>query len=75
MHRTGRARVGLTRGLMALGVVAGVFGLSVVYAHLCNNIYRTPSRFIIKPEKPITSVDKSEKIRVFVQNNFPVTIN
>jgi hypothetical protein len=58
-----------------MAAIAALMIISVAYAHLCNNIYRTPARFIIKPEKPVTSVDKSEEIRVFVQNNFPVTVN
>ncbi len=59
----------------ALAAAIALSGLSVAYAHLCNNVYRTPARFVIKPEKPITYVDKSDEVRIFVQNNYPVTIN
>lgn len=44
-------------------------GLSVS-AHLCNNIYRTPDRLIVKPEKPVSTVDRSDQFRVFCQNNY-----
>ena len=58
-----------------LVAISGLIYLSAAYAHLCNNVYRSPDRFIVKPEKSVTSVDKSEEVRVFVKNNFPVTIN
>ncbi len=61
--------------LVGLIVISGLLYLSAAYAHLCNNVYRSPDRFIVKPEKPVTSVEKSEEVRVFVKNNFPVTIN
>lgn len=60
---------------VTLTVVSGLVCLSAAYAHLCNNVYKSPDRLIVKPEKPVTSVDKSEEVRVFVKNNFPVTIN
>jgi len=45
------------------------------FAHLCNNIYRTPDRLIVKPEKPMATVAGSEEFRVFVQNNYPTLLN
>ena len=60
---------------VTLAAISGLIYLSAAYAHLCNNVYRSPDRLIVKPEKPVTSVDKSEEVRVFVKNNFPVTIN
>ncbi|MBI5832777.1 MAG: hypothetical protein HZB16_10775 [Armatimonadetes bacterium] len=44
------------------------------WGHLCNNIYRTPDRVIVKPEKQVTTVDQSERFRVFVQNNYPTRL-
>ena len=61
--------------IMGFAAILGLIYLSVAYAHLCNNVYRSPDRLIVKPEKPVTSVDKTEEVRVFVKNNFPVTIN
>ncbi|MBI5834957.1 MAG: HEAT repeat domain-containing protein [Armatimonadetes bacterium] len=39
-------------------------------AHLCNNIYRTPDRIIVKPEQQVVTLDKEDTFRVFVQNNY-----
>lgn len=39
-------------------------------AHLCNNIYRTPDRVIVKPEKQTVTLDTADEFRVFVQNNY-----
>jgi hypothetical protein len=44
-------------------------------AHLCNNIYRTPDRVVVKPEKPVAAVDRSDEFRVFVQNNYPTYLH
>ena len=38
--------------------------------HLCNNIYRTPDRLIVKPEKQAVVLDQADEFRVFVQNNY-----
>lgn len=61
--------------LTTLLAVYGLIYVSLSYAHLCNNVYRSPDRFIVKPEKSVTAVDKSEEVRVFVKNNFPVPMN
>ena len=45
------------------------------FGHLCNNIYRTPDRVIVKPEKPVVALEKSEELRVFVQNNYPAFLH
>ena len=45
------------------------------FGHLCNNIYRTPDRVIVKPEKPVVSLERSEELRVFVQNNYPAYLH
>jgi hypothetical protein len=50
-----------------LGVLLASLSAS---AHLCNNIYRTPDRLIVKPEKQVAEVDKSDQFRIFVQNNY-----
>ena len=65
-------RMRLLAALVALAVSACA---PETFAHICNNVYRSPDRLIVKPEKSITAVDKSEEIRVFMKNNFPVTIN
>jgi len=44
-------------------------------AHLCNNIYRTPDRVVVKPEKQVTTVERSDQFRVFVQNNYPTYLH
>ena len=45
------------------------------FGHLCNNIFRTPDRVIVKPEKPVVALEKSEELRVFVQNNYPAFLH
>ena len=44
-------------------------------AHLCNNIYKTPDRLIVKPEKQVVNLDQVDEFRVFAQNNFPTVVN
>lgn len=44
-------------------------------AHLCNNIFRVPDRIIVKPEKPLLSIEKVSELRVFVQNNYPAFLH
>ena len=56
-------------------VIVALVCVSVAFAHLCNNVYRTPDRLIVKPERPVSMVTQSEQVRVFVVNNFPVAIN
>ncbi|MBI2301020.1 MAG: HEAT repeat domain-containing protein [Armatimonadetes bacterium] len=60
----------------SLWVLGGVLlaGLQAS-GHLCNNIYRTPDRIVVKPEKQVTTVDRTEQFRVFVQNNYPTWLN
>jgi len=53
-------------------VLVACFGAS---GHLCNNIYRTPDRIIVKPEKQQVSLDRADKFRVFVQNNYHTYIH
>jgi len=63
----------------ALAVLSGIIALSLAapwaFAHLCNNIYRTPDRVVVKPEKPTATVVGSEQFRVFVQNNYPTYLD
>lgn len=40
-------------------------------AHLCNNIYRTPDRIIIKSEKDELVLETEDEVRIFVRNNYP----
>ena len=48
---------------------------TIGFAHLCNNIYKTPDRIIVKPEKPVATVVGTEEFRVFVQNNYPTYLD
>jgi len=57
--------------VVTLVAISGLLYLSAAYAHFCNNVYKLPDRLIVKPEKPVTSVYKSEEVRVFVKNNYP----
>lgn len=45
------------------------------YAHLCNNIFWTPDRVIVKPEKQSLALAKEDTFRVFVQNNYPAPLH
>lgn len=58
-------------------VVLGALALWAVSAsaHLCNNIYRTPDRIIVKPEQQVVTLDKEDGFRVFVQNNYHTYIH
>ena len=42
-------------------------------AHWCSNIWTTPARIVVKPEKSTVflSAGKAVKLRVYLQNNFP----
>lgn len=55
--------------LRFVGLLAVLLTLSAS-AHLCNNIYRTPDRVIVKPEKQSVVLDGTDEFRVFVQNNY-----
>lgn len=70
--RMGRTKRGTTAAWAgaALLLMAGA-----ACAHLCNNIYRTPDRVIVKPEKPVATVVGTEDFRVFIQNNYPTYLD
>ena len=59
---------------MLLLCVVSVFGAGSAFGHLCNNIYRTPDRLIVKPERDVIMVDSADDFRIFVQNNYPEAI-
>jgi hypothetical protein len=63
----------MTRSLLVLCILC-VFAATTAFGHLCNNIYRTPDRLIVKPERDVIAVDKSDDFRIFVQNNYPEAI-
>lgn len=44
------------------------------WAHLCDDIFRTPDRILVKPEKEDLIVQTGETVRVFVRNNYPLPI-
>jgi len=48
---------------------------SVSRGHVCNNIYiATVDRLIVKPEKDVSTLRKSDRFRVYVQNNYPAAL-
>ena len=61
--------------VVVLVTVALSLATTWAFGHLCNNIYRTPDRVIVKPEKPTATVVGSEEFRVFVQNNYPTYLD
>jgi len=54
--------------------LAIVLSASAAQAHLCNNIYRTPDRIIVKPEKDTATLETNDSLRIFVRNNYPTTL-
>lgn len=56
-------------------LLATVATITGALAHLCNNIYRTPDRVIVKPERQTVVVADKEQVRVFVQNNYPTYLH
>jgi len=63
------------RRTILCAVVAVLSVSTVALAHLCNNIYRTPDRVVVKPEKQVAKVEGSDEFRVFVQNNYPTLLH
>ena len=58
-----------------LVLVVLLLAIGAADAHLCNNIYRTPDRLVVKPEKDLTRIDKSDSFRIFVKNNYPTFLD
>ncbi|MBN2496476.1 MAG: hypothetical protein JXR96_17920 [Deltaproteobacteria bacterium] len=46
-------------------------------AHFCNNIYDSPGRLVVKPERGTIDVPQgqTDSLRVFVRNNFPYVVS
>ncbi|HID08170.1 MAG TPA: hypothetical protein EYP10_13610, partial [Armatimonadetes bacterium] len=63
------------RVLHACTLMVGLMLTSTLLAHLCNNIYRTPERVIVKPEKQSVTLKDTDQFRVFVQNNYPTFLH
>jgi len=63
----------VARALM-IGAVLCVLS-QVAFAHLCNNIYNTPDRIIVKPERDSLTLETGDEVRVFVRNNYPTRIS
>jgi hypothetical protein len=59
----------------ALILTIALFGAASAFGHLCNNIYRVPDRVIVKPEKQVVMLERSDEFRVFVQNNYPAYLH
>lgn len=55
-------------------VVLIALAVSTAQAHLCNNIYRTPDRIIVKPEKDTATLETNDSLRIFVRNNYPTRL-
>jgi len=62
----------VARALM-IGALMLVLG-QVACAHLCNNIYKTPDRIIVKPERDSLTLETGDEVRVFVRNNYPTKL-
>ena len=56
--------------LCALGVLVA----TAAFGHLCNNIYGTPDRLVVKPERDVITLEKSDEFRIFLRNNYPEAI-
>ncbi len=56
-------------------IVALALLSAAAQGHLCNNIYRTPDRLVVKPERARLLVDRTEQFRVFVKNNYPTKLD
>lgn len=66
---------GECRLLYACTLSAGLVLTSTLLAHLCNNIYRTPERVVVKPEKQSVMLKDTDQFRVFIQNNYPTFLH
>jgi hypothetical protein len=51
-----------------------VFAATAAFGHLCNNIFRTPDRLVVKPERDVITLEKADEFRIFVKNNYPKAI-
>ena len=60
---------------LTCAVVLFVVFPTFVYAHICHSIFRMPGMVVVKPEKDVTTIRKSDRFNVYVQNNYqaPVT--
>ncbi|MHC4501770.1 MAG: hypothetical protein ACYTFI_00570 [Planctomycetota bacterium] len=67
----------MTRRALTLPGALLLFGVfpTLVYAHICHSIFRTPGLMAVRPEKDVTTISKSDRFSVYVQNNYqsPVT--
>jgi len=62
--------------MRSFAVLVAVVALSpLAQAHLCNNIYRTPDRVIVKPEKDVATLETGDQFRIFVLNNYPTRLH
>ena len=61
--------------LLSVGLMLLVVFPTFVYAHICHSIFRMPWMVVVKPEKDVTTIRKSDRFNVYVQNNYqaPVT--
>ncbi|MBW2700533.1 MAG: hypothetical protein JRF33_06905 [Deltaproteobacteria bacterium] len=66
------------RHWMISSLLVLVFSLpSTAGAHFCNNIYDSPGRIVVKPERSTIDVQQGQTadLRVFVRNNFPYLLS
>ena len=58
-------------GLLLAGAFV-VVNTGLVFGHFCNNVYRIPGRFLIKPESMVKTIGKEGgTLKVYLKNNFP----
>ncbi|MBC8873720.1 MAG: hypothetical protein H8E44_30140 [Planctomycetes bacterium] len=55
---------------MILVFVAICVCASVVYAHICHSIFRTPGLLAVRPEKDVATLRETDTFKVYAQNNY-----
>ena len=67
----------MIKRVLTLSGVLLLFGVfpTLVYAHICHSVFRMPGLVVVRPEKDVTTIGKSDRFSVYVQNNYqaPVT--
>ena len=58
------------RILRVLLVAVSVACASVVYAHICHSIFRTPGLLAVRPEKDSVTLRETDTFKVYAQNNY-----
>ena len=58
------------RILRVLLVAVSVACASVVYAHICHSIFRTPGLLAVRPERDSVTLRQTDTFKVYAQNNY-----